>query len=569
MNKPSIKLLSSILFFYFLYLLYMAGNILLLKDGQHDFVFMHFGIPRTEQIIWVSLFVLGSTSFIGFVAFRNTLPRPQLSKKKLQALIGVLLLLQANAVTSSLDAVIADMHKDFLLPIYSWVIASLVIQLLAAFLFVRYIRSWFFQIAVLAILASFAFYSLNLSLAPWYVSGSMPKQLFFALLVFILSFTIFSLVAYNLVKLRTISIILAISAIYPVLSLMIESVTGVERNDLSQFQKIVFKDKPNIHIISVESLAAPVVIKKNLDVPDVPYEKTIKQNNIPHFKNAFSGSVPTTLSLNSVMRLAQSSVSPNMYDYFTGGTPSALGSILRQNGYHLSTGFPVPFFFSGKGDYVDQYVPDTSKSVRNNSLCLLAGAPVVSFFGFCELTKLIDDAPIGQAPDWVEQIISIIKSSDKNSPAFTFHHILEPFGHTPGGFRTGNPDDIAKYRKQFIYQSKIAAGLIQKLHDTFQHSGLENSIIILMGDHGVLLSDTIAFEDAPEFYVQDRHGIILAVLYNSTHCHMSSLKYYIDKFATPSRLLGGLIRCLAENPEQVDEAFDFVDLHDFANFLYE
>jgi len=49
----------------------------------------------------------------------------------------------------------------------------------------------------------------------------------------------------------------------------------------------------------------------------------------------------------------------------------------------------------------------------------------------------------------------------------------------------------------------------------------------------------------------------------------SELRHYTAEYATPARVLAGIFRCLARNPDQFDDVARFDEAYPFADFLYE
>lgn len=90
-----------------------------------------------------------------------------------------------------------------------------------------------------------------------------------------------------------------------------------------------------------------------------------------------------------------------------------------------------------------------------------------------------------------------------------------------------------------------------------------------MGVHGPFLSRTVSLQDDPAFVVQDRYGIPAAVLVNNTECDAGRTQHYTAAFATPARILAGVMRCLARDPARLDAVMKFDEAYDFRTFLYE
>ena len=83
------------------------------------------------------------------------------------------------------------------------------------------------------------------------------------------------------------------------------------------------------------------------------------------------------------------------------------------------------------------------------------------------------------------------------------------------------------------------------------------------------MSRTVSPEDDPTFVVQDQYGILAAILVDDSGCTTQQLQHYTAEFATPERILAGVMRCLARDPARVDAAMKFDEAYEFENFLYE
>ena len=561
------KWLVAVLAVYGFLLFYFILNYLTVTDGLSDPIYQAIGLPRTEQLEWVSLaflFVAGGM-VITLVA---AIPRGDAARIiEHRTLIVILALVFANAVTSSIGAVFADLNQRFWLSLYAWVFLGLLTQLALAGIALRFLPWAFIHGLLLAGLGTFSFYALNFSLAQWFRTGSSARQTFAFAAVFVLLMVLFSLVNRARLKGRTAAIVLGLMSIAPLVALAAGNLPSREPGNLVRFSEIAFASTPDIHIISVEALAPPGLVRAYLELDEVAYEEALGLANVHRFANAFATNVPTLRSLNSVMRLAQSDASPNRTDYFAGGSPSPLTTVLHANGYHITTGFPS-LHMGGKGEHVDSYSigPNQAESKENSTLCMLADASFLSFFGYCHIGAQPRDTDLHER--WVEQIVDTVTRTDHDEPRFTYHHILELVGHTGGSYRTGNEQDRQQFRDYFEAQDLRAAELLRSLHDLFAEE-LDDAIVILTGDHGLWMSRTVSLADQPAFYVRDRHGIVLATFYNDTQCGPDVLAHYMSDYATPERLLGGLIRCLANDAGQVDAALDFHEPVAFEPYIYQ
>lgn len=548
-------------------LAYAAAIHTLVPNGYDDFVYRHTGVPRKSQVLWCFIVLSAIAGFILLAHFgrRGSLFGFNSVDRKWVIIVTILLFL--NAVTMSLGAVLTDVAERFWLPLYGWVAIVLCVEtLILAFALLRLNAPRLHTLLVVAI-GAFNFYALDLTLMGWLQRRDPEVRIAVGVLVALALLVLFAAIGRAFVRPTRVAFVLALTALAPLVALPSSLGTSDPPDQLSAFKDIAFRATPNIHIYSVDTLTPPVLVREFLGLAEVPYERAISETGGFRFKNAFASQVSTKWSLNSVMRLANSAFPPQV-GYFAGRAESPLAAILRANGYHVATGFEN-MYLGSKGPYVDAFTPEPSTSIHNSTLCGLTNAGAVTFFGFCRLGEALG-APEPRT-DWPEQALAMIEEaaqSEQQQPIFTFHHLLNPIGHTALDFQSSNSEHIASYRKIYERRARKAAKLTQRLGEIIAKSKAP-SFAIVMGDHGMYVSRTVSYKDDPAFVVQDQHGITLAVWQNGIDCGMTQLGHYIGKFATPERLLGGIFRCLAHDPLRIDRVLSFEEAYPFAEFLYE
>ena len=150
----------------------------------------------------------------------------------------------------------------------------------------------------------------------------------------------------------------------------------------------------------------------------------------------------------------------------------------------------------------------------------------------------------------------------------TFHYISIP-GHTPKDYQSDNTAQFEKFRADYLRGSEELLPIIDGLVESVRMKK-DDSILFIFGDHGAWLSRTVLSDEDIDFFVQDRHGVVAAVLVNRTGCNSRQLRHYSgDGFTTPERILAGLIRCLSQDPGRIDAAVDFREAFEMDKFLYE
>ena len=181
---------------------------------------------------------------------------------------------------------------------------------------------------------------------------------------------------------------------------------------------------------------------------------------------------------------------------FSGLSPSPLLGILRGNGYETSTLFDNSYLGRRKGPWVDNYV-----YFRNRTLCSLLDEAVRpwAFFGYCRWLRTENN----HYPAFLERITSVDAGG---KPRFTMAHLLLP-NHTRASYRHGNEAELERFRAHYLRNIERAADYLDRI---VRHvEGDPDAILLVYGDHGMLLSkDVEEFEDDPEFFIQDRYGVL-------------------------------------------------------------
>jgi hypothetical protein len=149
-------------------------------------------------------------------------------------------------------------------------------------------------------------------------------------------------------------------------------------------------------------------------------------------------------------------------------------------------------------------------------------------------------------------------------------HVLYP-AHAPNNYK-GTPEERERYRASFQTRSMIAAQTMDRMLTEIQSSD-PSAIIFLYGDHGPLTSRPIKFEENKQFFVQDRHGILGAVI-NAESCEPYLTPPDGERFQTSARIVTGLVQCLAGGESPFIEKVDFGAIRQipgerFEDYVYE
>ena len=555
---------------YGLYIIYVGINYTVVPHGLEDPVYRITGIPRTDQIVGVSVLIgiIVMALLIWHLArdWRTLDFASNPATRSGTTLLVALIFL--NGVAASLAAVLDELSSQFWVPLFGWSAAVLALQVLVVYaLFLPIKQSWAHPV-LLGAISAFNLFALYLSLLGEFQGRSDPIQIaivIFALMSFVV---LFAAVGKRVVPVRSVNAVLVLTMIGPVAALAVSSPAAPKiANRLAPFSDVEFRTKPNIHIVSVDALSPATLAKKHMGLSDLPYARLLESDGVLVFENAFASQVPTRQSLNSLMRLAHADFAGD-FGYFAGRTDGPVTHVLRSNGYNISTGFDQQYF-GGPGPFVDAYIPEPSRAVRNSTLCALASDDEFKFFGFCLFGSLFAAPPPGGTwPDRVIDIVPQTTSTPAATPEFTLHYIVNPIGHTAQDYRSSDREALARYAAIFQSGAARLAGIMERLYETVRNDPAP-SLLVVMGDHGPFLSRTVSPNDNPTFVVQDQYGILAAILVNDTGCSTRQLQHYTQTYATPERILAGVIRCLARDPAQFDAAMKFDEAYKFEKFLYE
>ena len=270
--------------------------------------------------------------------------------------------------------------------------------------------------------------------------------------------------------------------------------------DVSNIRNVSLSRTPNLYFISFDSLVPRALLKKHLDVDDTGFH-ALFDAKFRRFPNLFVNAVSTQNSLYTVLALDPLVANSQMEAVrnpgtFAGRNPSPLLGILRENGYETSTLFQDTYLGSRKGPWVDNYV-----HFENHTLCNLLDEAIHpwAFWGYCRWFRRED--PV--LPRFLERITSVDAAGE---PQFTMAHLYAP-GHVGPSYRHGSEADLERFRTQYLRGIESAADSLDLI---VRHVEREDpgAILLVYGDHGMYVSEGVEFDGDPEFFVQDRYGVL-------------------------------------------------------------
>lgn len=287
------------------------------------------------------------------------------------------------------------------------------------------------------------------------------------------------------------------------------------------------------------------------------------------FRNLFANAVPTKHSINTMMALDQDiyiedgeMLRPR---YFAGHDLSPLVWLLGQNGYRTTSIYENTYFGHTRGPHIDNY------AVNNKSaLCSLLdeGIRPLAFGGYCwnwESERLA-------AGDF---LIRHLSGVDRASPQFVIAHLNLP-GHTPMVFDYASGQDRERFVSVFEANFNRAAIHLEQIIEHLEAND-PDAILFVFGDHGAWLSRGSDVEDDPEFFLQDRFGILGGV-YPRDPCAPQLDEAERKGYMTTLDVVHAVIECLSDGQSPLLEPrrdrFWTNDLpedhsYDYGEFLYE
>ena len=188
----------------------------------------------------------------------------------------------------------------------------------------------------------FAFY---FSLFDFILQQSLSIQLLMFLLFFAALFGLFYFVDKKVVVTLFVRLITLFLIAFNLILLFVsvnEVTIQAEQGVMEKFniyKDIKFKKKPNIHLVSFDSMMPESLAEKYLGI-NVNYADVLREKGAVVFKNGFASQVPTQKSLSSISRLGDKRFFvPEEVGYFSGRELSPLYFIFKKNGYKLASGF--------------------------------------------------------------------------------------------------------------------------------------------------------------------------------------------------------------------------------------
>ena len=272
--------------------------------------------------------------------------------------------------------------------------------------------------------------------------------------------------------------------------------------DHPNVRSVDFKETPNIYFVGFESIIPDAIIRKYMGIDTTDFHRLMEEE-MRRFRNLFANSVSTIHSLNTMMALDQdiyleNRKSAGLPSYFAGHDLSPLVWLLRQNGYETTSIYKDTYFGRTQGPGIDNYAVN-----KKRALCSLldGGIRTWAFWGYCwSWAGETESLPAG------EFLIQQLSRVDHGSPQFVIVHHYLP-GHTPKIFSYQNKVERERFLAGYERNFNRAATNLEQIIEHVRVSD-PNAILFVFGDHGAWLSRGVDVKDDPEFFLQDRFGIL-------------------------------------------------------------
>ena len=504
----------------------------------------------------------------------------------------ILFFITASMLTSAsaLNTIRIEEGQELLTACLRYIGAIALIQSMLLYL-ARYFGVYAFS-AVFSHFLAYNILSLNLL---FYVAVSRLDAVYIISIYILTAFVITAFSASNIKKANspTVKAYLLFAAIFlaplasmqPNDSLVKQGMVPV--SETTYWNSIKLKSKPNIYLLSFDSLIPKEVAAKYLDIPFSDYEKIFSDYSVIPRGLTFTHS--TSPTLNAIMQLDQVGRSESLY-FFNGVRASALESLFHANGYRVVTGY-ADRFFGNVGDHIDEYLSLYRVPVSDTRLCLDSYGSTTSQMRFHFICKayyrlipnsllhniLFNDETVASSfgPDgmqsqneWYNLILEQIRKTGlSEQPTVSFLYMYRPIGHVMGTYRHTDKEDRIKYRQYFragLQQLEQQLTGIQKTIFKYDPS----AIVLIFGDHGAHMSIGMEYSEDDPFILEDRFRVMHALMITNNHCSKLPTNHYAREYATTSRIILDIISCLCQAESLDDENIQFMEDKTIANKIF-
>ena len=307
---------------------------------------------------------------------------------------------------------------------------------------------------------------------------------------------------------------------------------------------VKLNDKPNIIIIAFDALVDHKTYQLLTKRNGTPFMWRVFDERLKSHKNHFSDEISTRHSLSTLLSLTPELTYTLPFDHsvsidlaprfrlYNGQTPSPLYEIFRSNGYEVSSFFVDKHSFGTfKGDYIDNFFTLPVRFGYESSVCNLIGhrTQYIGFFGYCEALNKIKNSMSAfmaytlsteENVHWetsigkmefdhyyfhITQPYDLIKTLDnKTKPQLLFGHVIAPMHIGPlysPNFKNKSDGSFREFVINYEKLSDYVGALVEKIADHLEDKQ-SNTIVYIMGDHGMMLSQRMTWSQ--ETFVDEK-----------------------------------------------------------------
>ena len=319
--------------------------------------------------------------------------------------------------------------------------------------------------------------------------------------------------------------------------------------DATNIREISFQETPNLYFISFDAITPRALLNKHLQLDTTDFHDLFEER-FRRFPNFFVEAVWTVRSLESILSLDATvyvsqlkSLKKSKDDrvflkLFSGQNPSPLFSILRKNGYEITTIYRDPMFGEKKGPYVDNYI-----TTYKHTVCGLLDPEIraLAFWGYCSRVEL-------EKRRWDDRSVArtaapIMKVDVNGGPQFVMAHLNYP-GHIGRSFQRGNANHLETYRSAYLRHSNFAAGILDAIVRHLEEND-PGAILLVYGDHGTQVARGIELGDDPTLVVQAHYGALGGVYPREACAAWFDEAEAVRNHITVLDAVHALLRCLS------------------------
>ena len=345
---------------------------------------------------------------------------------------------------------------------------------------------------------------------------------------------------------------------------------SIEEHPNMHLAEISLDRTPNIHVIKFDALTHSAYSKEFMGVTNLAADYLSELDDAFYAGTwGFQENVQTKNAWATMFGLGAKGSGRHP---FSGAGASPLTSILRNHGYKIHTGYSSKYFGHEKGPYIDFYYLGNAFSL----ICVDNIVGLCSEFSIAIFSRLFDNARTSELTNfsiwggkrnqkWAKLVLQFIRKIEieATTPVFTAFHINLP-GHTARSFEFGNTEMFNSFVDFYVTRVEIVRDLLRE----FDQLRLQfpDSIFLVGGDHGPLMSHGLDRDKMIRYWTLDRHAVALSLMNVHNLCKSSEEWLQQQIYLTPSRMIAASLACDGESRNLLKHFQDNPDFVKYRNF---